>query len=68
MGARGGLGRLFTSMVTNFLHTVRIELSLCVMLMRSDDVNEEQHFITQLYIARFMWVVDLFIVKVYTPL
>ena len=53
MGARGGLGRLFTSMVTNFLHTVRIELSLCVMLMRSDDVNEEQHFITQLYIARF---------------
>ena len=54
MGARGGLGRLFTSMVANFFHTVRMELSLCVMLMRSDDVNEEQHFITQLYITRFM--------------
>ena len=54
VGARGGLGRFFTSMVTNFLHTVRIELSLCVMLMHSDDVNEEQHFITQLHITRFI--------------
>ena len=54
MGARGGLGRLFTAMVINLLHTVRVELSLSVMLMRSDDVNEEQHFITQLYITCFI--------------